>query len=314
MNICIQAADASTRFEKNNTELKRLYLIKNIDTINSIMARTPGYCGSFGTGYPFYALDSNLEGQLPIINEQIRYNDELFEEAQNLGTNWVCARCLSTTGQNMPDLKQICKPCPQIKDSLKPRKVINRLPDVDMWMICADSEIETAKSTLARLFDSFDMYTSDVNPVQTIRDVSEISTDLENGKMPDKLLPLDIHIIEYSTLSNLFDQIPFALQSSIEDGTVPYLPIHPVSLRKTWQHDDVAYNFVLDFLYTMTPFSLDGNLANKLEFSRRIISNTFTNEQLTDALHSVASPSVERRFETPQLQKTYERRIDSWRK
>lgn len=50
MNICIQAADASTRFEKNNTELKRLYLIKNIDTINSIMARTPGYCGSFGTG------------------------------------------------------------------------------------------------------------------------------------------------------------------------------------------------------------------------------------------------------------------------
>ena len=59
---------------------------------------------------------------------------------------------------------------------------------------------------------------------------------------------------------------------------------------------------------------MDENLANKLDFSRRIISNTFTNEQLTGALHSVASPSVERRFETPQLQKTYERRIDSWRK
>lgn len=158
------------------------------------------------------------------------------------------------------------------------------------------------------------MHTSDVNPVQTIRDVSEIATDLENGKMPDKLLPLDIHIIEYSTLSNLINQIPFVLQNSIVGGTVPYLPIHPVSLRKTWQHDDVAYNFVLDFLYTMTPFSLDENLANKLEFSRRAISNVFTNEQLTDVLHSVASPAVERRFETSQLQKTYERRIDSWRK
>ena len=30
----------------------------------------------------------------------------------------------------MPDLKRICKPCPQVKDSIKPRKVINRLPDV----------------------------------------------------------------------------------------------------------------------------------------------------------------------------------------
>ena len=145
-----------------------------------------------------------------------------------------------------------------------------------------------------------------------VKDVILVGSNVSYNYTKDS--DLDIHIIEYSTLSNLFDQIPFALQSSIEDGTVPYLPIHPVSLRKTWQHDDVAYNFILDFLYTMTPFSLDGNLANKLEFSRRIISNTFTNEQLTDALHSVASPSVERRFETPQLQKTYERRIDSWRK
>ncbi len=54
MNVCVQAANASTCFEKTNSELKRLYLLKNIDIINTIMSKTPGYCGSFGTGYPLY--------------------------------------------------------------------------------------------------------------------------------------------------------------------------------------------------------------------------------------------------------------------
>lgn len=52
----------------------------------------------------------------------------------------------------------------------------------------------------------------------------------------------------------------------------------------------------------------------KLNFSRAIISNALTNEQLTEILHSVAPASVERRFQTSQLQKTYERRVESWRK
>ena len=71
MNICVEAAETSNRFEKNNTELKKNYLLHNVNTINIIMSRAPGYCGSFGTGYPFYVLDSNLEGNLPLIDEQI---------------------------------------------------------------------------------------------------------------------------------------------------------------------------------------------------------------------------------------------------
>ena len=78
MNICKKVADISTRFEKCPSALKREYLIKNIDIINTIMSYIPGYCGSFGTGYPFYVLDDNLEGKLPVIKEQIRYNNELY--------------------------------------------------------------------------------------------------------------------------------------------------------------------------------------------------------------------------------------------
>ena len=179
MNTCVKAADASTRFERLNNDLKRRYLIRNIDTINSIMSRMPGYKGSFGTGYPFYVLDENLQGSLPVIDEQIRYNDELVQEACGLDC-WQCEDCLSTRGTRMPDLKMICKPCPQIKDSIKPRKVINRLPDVDMWMICEDGKVEEAKKRLVQVFDSFDMHTSDVDPVKTINEVlAENNTTLD---------------------------------------------------------------------------------------------------------------------------------------
>lgn len=311
MNTCVKAADVSTRFERLNNDLKRKYLIKNINKINTIMENTPGYCGSFGTGYPFYVLDKNLEGKLPVINEQIRYNDELYSEACGLDS-WTCEECLNTRGSRMPDLKTICKPCPQVKNSIKPRKVINRLPDVDMWMICEDSKVELAKRTLVTLFENYDMHTSDVDPVRTINEMEDIVSDLETGKMPTKMLPLDIHVIEYSQFASLLDEIPFSLLSAMEEGQAPYLPIHPQSLRKTWQYDDEAYNFVLDYIFSITPFNWERKLARKLEFSRNIVSNSFSTKELNEILMMVAPDSVKRRFETPQLPKVYEKRLDSW--
>lgn len=315
MNICELAALASSKFEKNNTDLKRRYLLKNIELINKVMSCTPGYCGSFGTGYPFYVLDSNLEGELPIISEQLRYNKELINESKKTGaTDWVCAKCLLTRGDEMPDLKQICKPCPRIKDTIKPRKVINRLPDIDMWMVCADRYFELAQIVLSQSFDKLGMHTSDVNPVQTIYDIQEIADDLEKGNMPQKLLPLDIHIIPYSQLSKLLDEIPFVLESFKETEEVPYLPIHPVSLRKTWQYDDTAYNFVLDYMYSLTPFNFEEKILRKLNFSRKIIGSLYTEEELRELLNRVSSDSVKRRFENNSLKKSYDRRIQSWKK
>lgn len=313
MNICTKTADLSTRFEKCNTDLKRKYLIKNIATINLIMSNTTGYCGSFGTGYPFYILDSDLEGDLPIIEEQIRYNDELHDEAID-SSHWPCEECLNTRNAWMPDLKQICVPCPQVKNSIKPRKVINRLPDIDMWMVCEDGKIEEAKAELLKAFEYFGMQTSDVDPIRTINDISEIVTELESGKIPSKFLPLDIHIIEYSKFASLLDEVPFSILFAIENNQAPYLPIHPISLRKTWQYDDTAYNFVLDYLFSLTPFNLERRLNRKLDFSKIIVINSFSQEQLEEVLKSVASDSTRRRLETPQLQRSYERRINSWKK
>ena len=263
MNSCKKTVYASNIFEKENNELKRRYLLLNIDTIKTIMKLVPGYCGCFGTGYPFYALDENLEGDLPVINEQLRYNNELLKELENNNSDWACEKCLVENISQMPDLKQICKPCPRIVDSLKPRKVINRLPDIDMWLVCADDKVEEAKQSLKKIFDALGMHTSDVDPLKTINEVVEIAEDLQNGKMPKKLLPLDVHIIEYSKLNDLINSVPSTLAIARSLNIPPYLPIHPVSLRKDWQYDDTAYNFIFDFLFSLTPFDWENILLKK---------------------------------------------------
>ena len=313
MNICQKAAIASNKFENCNTELKRKYFLENINIINLVMRRIPGYCGSFGTGYPFYALDSNLEGQLPIIKEQLRYNNELSKESKYI-QKWLCEECLKLNSEQMPDLKQICKPCPQVKDSIKPRKVVNRLPDIDMWMICRDDKVKSACKQLREVFDSLDMYTSDVDPVRSINDIYEIATDLESEKMPQKKLPLDIHIIEYSRMQTLLEKIvPSFITSAIENIS-PYLAIHPLSLRKTWQYDDEAYNFVLDYLFSLTPFNWQPELNNKLLESQIKLRELFSQDDLKYMLDSVAPVSVKKRLKTKGLEDCYKERIEKWKK
>ena len=70
-------AKISTDFEENNTDLKKEYLLKNIYLYNQLAWKLSNVAGTFGTGYPYYALRGTLEGALPIIEEQIRYNNEL---------------------------------------------------------------------------------------------------------------------------------------------------------------------------------------------------------------------------------------------
>ena len=313
-NICIDVVKISNKFENCNNDLKKKYLGNNVRDIVKIMETVSGYCGLFGTGYPFYAMEGrNWNVDLPIIEEQIRYNNELLMEVDNKNI-WQCQRCLIINGFMMPDLKQICKPCPMVKSTLKPRKVINRLPDIDLWMVCEDDKVELAKKELKDKFDDFGMYTSDVNPIKTIKDVNKIVTDLENGILPNLYLPLDVHIIEYSKLYQLVGIVPFVLFDSKDKNVSPYLPIHPHSLRKVWQYDDTAYNFILDFLYSFTILDMDVKLINKIQNVRETIKKIFTEEEIYSLFHAVASDVVERRFQNVTLQERFKRRIRKWDK
>ena len=86
---------ASTDFERTNTELKRKYLVWNISAFNTIASAVSVSKGSFGTGYPFYALNKDLKGKLPIIQEQIRYNRQLVVDGEPVQKSiYLCKSCL----------------------------------------------------------------------------------------------------------------------------------------------------------------------------------------------------------------------------
>lgn len=309
-----EIAKASNEYETTNSDLKRKYLIRNIYTFNFIVSKIGAGRGSFGTGYPFYALSKGLKGTLPVINEQLRYDNQLVDEANNSkASTWLCSDCLTENYDIMPDLKQICKPCPNMENELKPRKVMNRLPDLDMWMICEDGKTYEASKELTVLLDAYGFHTSDVNPVQTIVDVEEIVADIKAGVMPKKLLPIDMHIIEYSAIKSLIGKVPAVLGQAVNNKQIPYLPIHPLSYRKVWQYDDTAYNFIHDYLSSFTAFNIDDNLRNLLESTRNNVAGSFSPEQLYEFLIRTGPDSVARRHKTPELKTIFEERVESWK-
>lgn len=315
IELCKQAAIASTTFELTNTELKRKYIISNILLYNYIVSKLKESLGTFGTGYPFYGLNPDLTGKLPIIEEQIRYNNELLEEATKCTcSEWTCAHCLEIHYQEMADLKVKCKPCQNVVNGLKPRKIINRLPDMDLWTICKKDDVETAKVQLEKLFNEHNFTTSDVNPVQTIIDFTKTAEELKNGIMPNRTLPLDAHIIDYETLASLIESVPATIEQAIKKGEIPYLPIHPTSLRKTWQQDDEPYNFIYDYLSALTDFNIDKDLKKLLTETRKFIATTYSTEELYNITLQSGTEASQRRNKELALKRNFERRIESWKK
>ena len=314
--IAERTARSSTDFETTNTDLKRKFLIWNIESFNIIASTISTSKGSFGTGYPFYALDSNLEGELPVIQEQVRYNRQLVVEGKRVAPSiWECKSCLERNYAEMPDLKIVCKPCPNMFDQFKPRKIINRLPDMDMWVVCEDgydNVIATARE-LEYLLKETGMRTSDVEPLRSLDEVVEIADDLKKDKFPRRFLPIDAHIIEYSKIKALIERVPDELREASEMDKKPYLPIQPLSLRKDWQYDDEAYNFIYDYLSAFKSFNFTPELQEALDKSRIRVVNEHSADELFNMLIASATEANARRFETPELEGYFRKKVEFWK-
>lgn len=313
-NICIKAVKASSNIERNNSDLKRIYLIKHIVLFNYISRMINGNFGTFGTGYPFYALKDDLTGKLPVIQEQLRYNDELLLEFSKSNSDcWTCIECLTSNIDNMPDLKKICKPCQKTIETLKPRKVINRLLDIDMWIVCEKDSIEKAQKDLIQFFSDYNLTSSDINPLQTINSFSKISIDLSEGIMPSDNLPIDAHIIDEEALYTLIEQTPYTIRKALEKYEIPYLPILPLSYRKIWQYDDKPYNFIHDYLSSLTEFNFDKKLKKILDETRSEIINNYSSDELYELLLQTGGETVLKRHRTKELKNRFEERVNKWK-
>lgn len=308
-----EVENASTSFEKSNTDLKSKYLRWNIAAFNIIAKKVTSNRGSFGTGYPFYVLDKDLRGKIPIIPEQIRYNRQLVKDGEIVQKSiWKCKRCLDERYHEMKDLKIVCKPCPDMLDSLKPRKLINRLPDLDMWLVCEDGKVEGAQVELERWLKRYNIRPSDKKPLQSLSDVAKIATTLKDGTFPKIFLPIDAHIMEKSKLEELIEQVPDELKSARAEGRKPYLPIKPKSLRKEWQYDDEPYNFIYDYLSAFTAFNFSKETEYILQTSRARVVKENTPEELFEFLKQSATSANFRRFQEEALEKIFYTRIANW--
>ena len=180
MNVIDKTVIGSTRFEEDNSEVKKLYLIEYINKYKELVSKLSGYNGFFGLGYPFYALGNNFEGNIPLIDEQIRYNFELYAQFHKKYSDgiWPCEKCLEENIYDMPDLKKICYNCPVVPKELSPRKVINRLPDMDLCLVVKDGYEENIKRKLLSLFAINGFQTSDIDPLETIEKISRSSESL----------------------------------------------------------------------------------------------------------------------------------------
>ena len=75
---------------------------KSIEVFNTLASHIKESIATFGTGYPFYALDENLEGEIPIIQEQVRYNRQLVKDGEGVKNSiWKCKSCLKQNYNNM---------------------------------------------------------------------------------------------------------------------------------------------------------------------------------------------------------------------
>lgn len=309
---CIEKA--STDFEEANNRTKRKYLIWNISNFNIMAKRVKASCGTFGTGYPFYALDKDLQGKLPVIQEQIRYNRQLVKDGEPYQKSiWECQSCIKEKYSTMSDLKIICKPCPKMPDTLKPRKLINRLPDLDMWLVCQDGMVKSAQEQVTGLLNKYDMRTSDQNPLLSIEELTKISEMIKQRKRPGIYLPMDVHIVEFSELKDLIEKVPETLKRAKEEEKNPYLPIHPVSYRKEWQKDDQAYNFIYDYLSAFSEFDFIDELQEALNTTRIEVANQYTVEELFDFLINSATEANVRRFESKELKEYFRKRVKGWK-
>ena len=157
------------------------------------------------------------------------------------------------------------------------------------------------------------MSTSDKAPLASIDDVSEVAEMIKNGKFPKIFLPIDSHIIEYSKIKKLLEQVPDELQRAKQEDSRPYLPIWPKSYRKEWQYDDEAYNFIYDYLSAFTDFNFPQELKSSLDESRKRVVSENTPEELHDFLMQSATSANFRRFQSLELEDIFMHRISTWK-
>jgi hypothetical protein len=223
------------------------YLRKQFADFEAAVEAVPGYQGVFGTGHPFYAWKA--DGGVHAIQE-IEEHTKSFrplvanDRARNLGM-WPCASC--QRDNDLPNLKSVCKPCEIV--TYKPRDLFKVLPDTDFWVIVDELSTDVERDVEARvLAEGF--YSSDRDIKTSLETTVDALEALRQGEIPEQRVPLDLHVVTTDELLACIAAVPEEIGRDDEPG---FIPISPRSLHIGWERTDYPYNFLKDYLFSLTP-------------------------------------------------------------
>lgn len=295
----------STIFNNDTSPEQGQYLLGEFEDFASAMQDMSGFEGVFGTGHPFYALDTDKSvTDIPEIGRFIEATRvKVIQDSWRYAGNWACSGCQVET--DLPDLKQFCKPCRVV--DLKPRDVFKALPDLDFWVV-VDSNSEEIEEDIRCRSQNAGFYQSDISIHRSIESTNRVLKAVNNGQKTNDRLPIDLHIVEKKELLKAIDQ----LECLDPNEQKAFIPIQPRSLHVTWERADQPYNFALDFLLSMTDLKFSPELQNKIIGARHKVAEKFTNGQLIDMIFDT-DPKSARQLADPAMMRILANRLNNWR-
>ena len=232
--------------------IKKEYLLRNIYAFNFAASKVSTNMGTFGTGYPFYAMITGFRG-------------DLLEDEER--------------------------------------------PSINMWMICEDGSLASSQIQLTKSLAQCGLPTTESGT-----DFNQINEELTAGVMPKKFLPVKAHIIPYSRLVDLINEIKPEIIDAVDQNRKPYLPVHPKTYTSKggWQYEEKAGNFVQLFLGSFTEFNLAPEVAEELAKARYTLCKKFSSTALYRILLATSDAEEKKKFDDEELSMAYSVRINSW--
>jgi hypothetical protein len=297
--------ELAAEFSEDESVLKGEYMAQQFEDFTHAVRSIPGYKGSFATGYPYYA--QNPDGGVYAVPEIARYArsfiPKIEADAARGNGAWICGAC--QVFSDLPDLKSQCKPCDAV--DIRPRDIFKALPDVDFWVVADDDEtpVSEFEQAVEDHVEREGFYVSDKDIAQAFDDTIHVMKALKRGNMPPTRLPLDLHVVTKKQMLNRLGKV----QKTLKRGEM--LPISTRSLHKQWESSDEPYDFLKDFLFSMTPGDWpDAELQTAL-FTSRKAAKEHIGSKIVEIVSGMAEKEARQLGATP-LQECLVQRIRSW--
>lgn len=299
-----ETLDMAVRFIDDESVLKEKYFDTQFIDFDRSVQSVEGVIGTFGTGYPFYAKKES--GGIYRIGEMTRYirtfKEPLDRDRKRDYGAWICGVC--EVVKSLPDLKTHCKPCDSV--DFKPRDIFRALPDLDYWVIVEDgADLEKILPTIEANIKSDGFFTSDEDVTKAIKATNQAMRDILKGNMPDTKLPIDLHVVTKSQLLSCIGDVNLALAKGLT------VPITPISLHKKWEKADAPYDFLKDFLFSLTPNNWRESECVQALGDARVAAREIVGDDAVAIVSNMAEKEA-RQLNTPGIREALKKRVEAW--